>query len=124
MKKDDSVYLEKMLIYMIKLEKYVEPISYEKFLAEEAAQSHVIRMLEIIGEASVKVSKEIKDKYPDVIWSKLRGMRNILVYDYGNIQLNVVWNTSQTGIAPLKEQIGIIIKDNFPQVFVNYEKFL
>lgn len=124
MKKDDSVYLENMLMYMIKLEKYVEPIDYDKFLADEAVQSHVIRMLEIIGEASVKVSKEIKDKYPDIIWAKLRGMRNILVHDYGNIQLNVVWNTSQTGIAPLKLQIGKIIKDYFPQVLVNYEKFL
>lgn len=121
MKKEDSVYLENMLMYLIKLEKYIGSKSYDEFLKLEEIQSHIIRILEIIGEASIKISKELKDKYPDVIWAKLRGMRNILVHDYGNIQLNVVWNTATTGITPLKEQIRKIILDNYPQILINYE---
>lgn len=120
MKKDDSVYLENMLMYLIKLEKYVSEKSYEEYFENEDVQSHVIRLLEITGEASTKISKELKDRYSDVIWQKLRGMRNILIHDYGNVQLNVVWNTAKTGITPLKEQIINILKENYPQILINY----
>lgn len=121
MKKEDSVYLENMLMYLIKLEKYIYDKEHDEFIKDEAVQSHIIRLLEIIGEASIKITKELKDRYPDVIWSQLRGMRNILVHDYGNIKLEVIWLTAKTGIIPLKEQIRKIISDNYPQILINYE---
>lgn len=120
MKKDNSVYLENMLLYLINLEKFVNEKSYDEYLEKAEFQSHVIRMLEIIGEASTKVSKDLKEKYPDVIWAKLKGMRNILIHDYGNINLNVVWHTAKTGIEPLKKQIIQILKENYPQILINY----
>ncbi len=55
--------------------------------------------------------KEIKDKYQEVAWAKIKGMRNILVHNYGNIQLKVIWNTVNTSITPLKEQIKKITGD-------------
>lgn len=121
MKKDDSVYVENMLLYILQLEKFVSEKSYDDFLGKAEIQSHVIRLLEIIGEASTKVSKDLKDKYPEVIWAKLKGMRNILVHDYGNIKLNVVWNTAITGIDPLKKQVIQILKENYPQILINYD---
>lgn len=121
MKKDDSVYVENMLLYILQLEKFVSEKSYDDFLEKAEIQSHVIRLLEIIGEASTKVSKDLKDKYPEVIWAKLKGMRNILVHDYGNIKLNVVWNTAITGIDPLKKQVIQILKENYPQILINYD---
>jgi uncharacterized protein with HEPN domain len=57
------------------------------------------------------VLKEIKDKYQEVAWAKIKGMRNILVHNYGNIQLKVIWNTVNTSITPLKEQIKKITGD-------------
>ncbi|KXK42065.1 MAG: hypothetical protein UZ05_CHB002003045 [Chlorobi bacterium OLB5] len=121
MKKDDSVYVENMLLYILQLEKFVSEKSYDDFLGKAEIQSHVIRLLEIIGEASTKVSKDLKDKYPEVIWAKLKGMRNILVHDYGNIKLNVVWNTAISGIDPLKKQVIQILKENYPQILNNYD---
>lgn len=121
MKKDDSVYVENMLLYILQLEKFVSEKSYDDFLGKAEIQSHVIRLLEIIGEASTKVSKDLKDKYPEVIWAKLKGMRNILVHDYGNIKLNVVWNTAISGIDPLKKQVIQILKENYPQILINYD---
>jgi len=121
MKKDDSVYLENMLMYIVKLENYLRDKSYDEFIADEAVQNNIIRYLEVIGEASIKTSKELKDKYPEVMWAKIRGMRNVLVHDYGNIQLKVVWNTAVDGIPPLKKQIWNIISEVNPQILINYE---
>ena len=121
MKKDDSVYLENMLMYLIKLEKYIQNKTRSEFLKDEVIQNHIIRLLEIIGEASIKITKELKEKYPEVMWAKLRGMRNILVHDYGNIQLEVIWNTATTSVIPLKQQIWKIISDVNPQILINYK---
>lgn len=121
MKKDDSVYLENMLMYIVKLENYVRVKSYNEFITDEAVQNNIIRYLEVIGEASIKTSTELKDKYPEVMWAKIRGMRNVLVHDYGNIQLKVVWNTAVDGIPPLKKQIWNIISEVNPQILINYE---
>jgi uncharacterized protein with HEPN domain len=121
MKKDDSVYLENMLMYIVKLENYIRVKSYDEFITDEAVQNNIIRYLEVIGEASIKTSKELKDKYPEVMWAKIRGMRNVLVHDYGNIQLKVVWNTAVDGIPPLKKQIWNIISEVNPQILINYE---
>jgi uncharacterized protein with HEPN domain len=121
MKKDDSVYLEHMLIYMTKLERFISGKEYSDFMKDEFIQNNVIRLLEVIGEASIKVSNEIKGKYKEVPWTKIKGMRNILVHDYGSIRIEVVWNTAELAIPILKEQIKKIIKDVNPQILINYQ---
>lgn len=121
MKKDDSVYLEHMLMYIIKLEKFSDNINYSDFKNNELVQNNIIRYLEIIGEASIKISKELKVKYPDVPWAKIKGMRNILIHDYGSVSVDVVWNTAKTAMTPLKEQIIKIIENINPQILLNYK---
>lgn len=120
MKKDDSVYLEHMLIYMTKLEKFIAEKEYSDFMKDEFVQNNVIRLLEVIGEASIKVSYDIKKKYKEVPWAKIKGMRNILIHDYGSIRIEVVWNTALLAIPELKEQIKRIIQDINPQILLNY----
>jgi uncharacterized protein with HEPN domain len=121
MKKDDSVYLEHILMYIIKLEKFSANFSYSDFSSDESIQNNIIRYLEVIGEASIKISKDLKEKYQDIPWAKIKGMRNILIHDYGSVSIDVVWNTAKTAMTPLKEQIIKIIEDTNPQILLNYK---
>ena len=72
--------------------------------------SHAVcRGLEIIGEAAKNVDPEIKAKYPEVEWKKMSGIRDVIIHDYFGIDYEIIWQTLETKIAPLKEWIEIII---------------
>lgn len=47
--------------------------------------------MQIIGEAARALSSDLKDQHPEMPWSKIIGMRNILVHDYFGIDVDVVW---------------------------------
>lgn len=110
MKKDDTVYLDHILLYISKLEIYISDKEYSDFIKDESIQNNIIRMLEIIGEASIKISNDFKERYTEVPWSKIKGMRNILVHDYASVRIDVVWNTVKLAMPSLKEQIKKIIE--------------
>jgi uncharacterized protein with HEPN domain len=74
-------------------------------------QDSIIRNLEIIGEASVKVSDDLKTQYPDVPWKEMRGMRNFVTHQYFGVELSDIWNTVVNDIPTLKQQIQGIIND-------------
>jgi uncharacterized protein with HEPN domain len=74
-------------------------------------QDAMIRNFEIIGEASNHVSKETKEKYPDLDWHQMRGMRNFMTHEYFGIQLDTVWDAAINDIPGLKPQIEKMISD-------------
>jgi len=74
-------------------------------------QDAIIRNLEIIGEATIKISDNLKQNYPEVSWKEIRGMRNIVTHQYFGVELNEIWSTVTNDIPILKKQIQKIIKD-------------
>lgn len=59
----------------------------EAFEKNELIQNWTVSHIQIIGEASNYVSKEVQAKYPEILWSKIIGMRNILVHNYFEISV-------------------------------------
>jgi uncharacterized protein with HEPN domain len=85
--------------------------SYDNFERRWIERDALIRNFEIIGEASNHLSQKIKDKYPDIAWSEMKGMRNFISHEYFGLQLDSVWDTAVKDIPILKEQIQQIITD-------------
>jgi uncharacterized protein with HEPN domain len=82
--------------------------NFEKKWIEQDA---IIRNLEIIGEASINISDDLKQKYPDVSWKEMRGMRNFVTHQYFGVELNDIWSTVINDIPLLKKQIQKIIEE-------------
>ena len=83
---------------------YVEGLTKEDFLADKRTQQAVVMNLIIIGEAASKlmdVHAEFTQRYPQVPWRSMRGMRNRIAHGYFDIDLNVVWNTVQEDLPAL-----------------------
>ena len=70
---------------------YTNGLSYEQFLADSKTVDAVIRNFEIIGEAANRLPDEIRDRFPNIDWQRIRGFRNRIVHDYMGIDYKIVW---------------------------------
>lgn len=85
-------------------------LDFESFAKDDKTIFAVIRALEIIGEASRKIPKAVRSRYPDVPWKDMAGMRDKLIHDYFGVDLRVVWKTVQKDLPPLRSILDQIIQ--------------
>lgn len=81
----------------------------EAFEREELIQTWMVHHMQILGEAATGVTKELRDRSPNVPWKKITGMRNILVHGYFGIDLDIVWRVVEQDLPELKtalQEIG------------------
>jgi uncharacterized protein with HEPN domain len=121
MKKDDTVYLDHISICIEKINRYTGEADYESFLKNEILQDAIIRLMGIIGEASTKISNDLKLKYNNVSWADIKGMRNRIIHDYFNVRLDVVWNTIKNELPVLSSQITQILNEKRDQTKLNFD---
>jgi len=93
-------YLEDMYESMLRIQEYIEDLSFAEFRENSLVTDAVIRNLEIIGEASKNVPDSIKQKYPQLPWKQMYGLRNFVVHEYFGIDFENIWK---------------IISDDLPQ---------
>jgi len=109
MKKNDSVYLRHILNSIERIEDYTEGMEKDDFLSSNLVQDGTIRQIEIIGEATKNLSKNIREKYSQISWSDIAGMRDRLIHHYFGVNLNAVWDTVKIDLPILKDEILVIL---------------
>jgi uncharacterized protein with HEPN domain len=92
------------------IEKYAS-FGHEAFEHDELIQTWIVHHLQIIGEAASALSDCFREKYPEVPWSKIIGMRNILIHNYFSIDVDVVWAVVVNDIPDLKQKIKNAIRN-------------
>ena len=110
MSRDYKAYLKDILDSIKKIEKYTNGIFFDKFSSDELVQDGVVRNLEIIGEAVKNISMSFREKYSNIPWKKIAGMRDKLIHRYFNVDVDRVWSVIVKDIPNLKKQIEEIIK--------------
>jgi uncharacterized protein with HEPN domain len=105
MKRDNLVYLRHILDAIHRVEEYTAGVEYEDFMNNNLVQAGVVREIEIVGEATKKLTDEFRKKYPDIPWKKMAGMRDKLIHDYFGVDLDAVWDTVEKDIPILEGKI-------------------
>ena len=83
----------------------------DNFETKWIEQDAIIRNLEIIGEAVVHISDDLKQNYPYISWKEIIGLRNFVTHQYFGVELSEIWGTVINDIPLLKVQIQKIIED-------------
>lgn len=100
--KDDRVYIEHILQSISRIQNYISEKDQESFSFDQLTQDAVVRQLEIVGEASKRISKELRLKNPQIPWADMAGMRDVLIHDYIDVDTDIVWKTASESIPSLK----------------------
>ena len=82
-----------------------------EFLENETLKRAVIRSLEIIGEATKKISADLKYHWNSISWKNMTGMRDRLIHDYMGVNYSIVWDVVKNKIPELYGQIKSVIED-------------
>ena len=97
-----------ILVSARRINSYVAGKSQDDWLADPICQDAVVRRFEIIGEATRRISDETKELL-SLPWQEMNAMRNILIHQYDGVDLFEVWDTIQTDIPHLIDQLEKII---------------
>ena len=111
MPRDYKVYLEDIIEAIAKIERYVANLTFEEFSREEIVIDATIRNFEIIGEAVKRIPENIKQKYPQVEWKKIAGLRDILIHEYSAIDLEILWDIIKNKLPDFKKNISKILEN-------------
>ena len=87
MTRDMRLYIEDILDSIAKIEQYTKDINEQKFLTNTQVQDSVLRRLEIIGEAVKSIPNTLRDKYPQIPWKRIAGLRDVLIHEYFGVNL-------------------------------------
>jgi uncharacterized protein with HEPN domain len=116
MSKLEIIYIYHIRDSINKILDYSAEICEQDFKQRTIIQDAIIRQIEIIGEASSKLSNSFKLKFSEVPWKDIIGMRNKLIHDYFGVDINAVWKTIKMDIPVLKKQIDNIIDNSDIQI--------
>ena len=101
----DKARLHHILDALGSIEAYVDGISFDEFSSSSEKTFATVKQLEIIGEAANRVSDETKAKGPDIEWSKIIALRNILVHEYYIVDHIIIWDIIEVELTNLRIRI-------------------
>ena len=106
----DAVYLHHILDATLRIGIYVS-VGQEVFMVSPHWQDAVIRQLEVIGEATKRLTEETRAAHPYIPWRRVAGLRDVLIHDYRFVDLDETWRVVQDDLPKLEVQVERILHE-------------
>jgi uncharacterized protein with HEPN domain len=104
-------YLHDILDHAEKAQQFTAGVDFDAFCANAEKTMAVVRALEVVGEAAKHVPESVRQRYPEVPWRNIVGMRDVLIHHYFGVDLEVVWKTVHRDLPALRMAVERILTD-------------
>jgi len=90
--------------------RYSQNLTRQELELNDEKQSAILYQITIIGEATKRLSLEFRQANPDIPWREMAGMRDVIVHEYDQLDLDVIWDVIHNKLSSLLRQISALIK--------------
>jgi len=77
-----DIYVKDIIQNMVDAEEFIQGLSYETFISDKKTFNAVVRSIEVIGEATKSIPDRVRNRYTDIPWNEMAGMRDKLIHFY------------------------------------------
>ena len=110
-KREIGDYVQDILEAIIEVKVFTQRMEPEDFAGDKKTINAVVRSLEVMGEAAKRIPDDVRQKYPDIPWRSMAGMRDKLIHEYFGIDLDIVWEVINVELPPLKPLVRQVLED-------------
>lgn len=111
----NRIRIQHILDAIAEVETYLDSVSYSDFLLNSEKRFATLKQIEIIGEACVRITSDLKHKHPEIPWREINGFRNIAVHEYFGIDLRLVWEIASNDLPVLKKEFLAVLEELPPE---------
>jgi uncharacterized protein with HEPN domain len=105
----DKIRLLHIIDAINEIEKYIQDTDLKEFVDNSMMFNASLRQLEIIGEASNRLSEELLNRTPYIPWARIIGLRNLVIHEYFGVDDFTIWNVIKINLPFLKEKVALLI---------------
>ena len=106
----DKARLMHILDAIAEIETYITDVDINTFINNSMMFNATLRQLEIIGEASNRLSENLLLNSPDIPWARIIGLRNLVIHEYFGIDDFTIWNVIKINLPTLKEKVALLLR--------------
>jgi len=111
MTRDLQLYIEDILNATKEVEEFTKGLSFDDFCEDTKVIRAVAMDFIIIGEAAKHIPADIRKRYPQIPWSRIVGMRNILTHEYPETKAEILWKTAKKRLPALRTVIQELLDE-------------
>lgn len=107
----DSVFIAQMVEAAEAALEFTDEQTAESFAGDRLVGYAVVRAVQLVGQAAHRVSAELQVAHAEIPWREMIGMRNVVVHDYADVDLSLVWKTVREDLPKLIERLNAILEE-------------
>ena len=106
----DKQVLTDILVAMQQVLRYVEALDRDRLAQDDEKQAAILYRIIIIGEATKRLSVELRSQYSEIPWRQMAGLRDVVIHDYDELDLDILWNVVQISLPDLEPKLQLILE--------------
>lgn len=108
--RDWRLRIQDILSAVAGIQRRTAGMTFEELQANETVAKAVFYDFGIIGEAASHIPPEIQSRYPQIPWRLMTDMRNVMIHEYFQVNLTIVWNAIHNNLTSLVPQLRDLLE--------------